>query len=99
MKRALLILMLALCLPLLCACGDGMEIEEHAFALSMAIDRTGLGQIRVSLQVLSGSQGAGDGGAQGRRNRKTAARTSPRSCRTATCSSRRRAWIIRTPWR
>lgn len=64
MKRALLILMLALCLPLLCACGDGMEIEEHAFALSMAIDRTELGQIRVSLQVLSGSQGAGDGGAQ-----------------------------------
>lgn len=64
MKRALLILLLALCLPLLCACGDGMEIEEHAFALSMAVDRTDLGKIRVSLQVLAGSQSAGEGGAQ-----------------------------------
>ncbi len=62
MKKAILIALLFACLPLLCACGDGMEIEEHAFALSMAVDRTDLGQTRVSLQVLAGGQ---SGGAEG----------------------------------
>ena len=64
MRRLCIAALLALLLPLLSGCTDGMELEEHAFALAMAVDRTPAGQIRLSVQLLSGGGATDEGGGQ-----------------------------------
>lgn len=64
MRRLCIAALLALLLPLLSGCTDGMELEEHVFALAMAVDRTAAGQIRLSVQLLSGGGATDEGGGQ-----------------------------------
>jgi len=58
MRRAMLALMLAGLLPLLCGCSGGQEIEECLFVISMAVDPAEGGNLTVTVKALSGTQEA-----------------------------------------
>ena len=63
-KRAALMLILLLCLPLMTGCGGGREIDKSLFVLALAVDPAEGGGLTVTVKALSGSQeatGSGQG--------------------------------------
>ncbi len=61
-RRALLLSLLFLLLPLLTACGGGQEIESCLFVLALGIDPAPNGSLTVTVKALSGSMDAPESG-------------------------------------